>query len=385
MTAPIYLDHAAATPLDATVLAAMKPYLAECYYNPSARYQGARSVRQNIEAARARVAFWLGARPAEVIFTAGGTESDNLAIHGIMSEFPDANIVASAVEHDAVLQAASQYEHVLGPVRPDGRVVVEEMYRLINENTVLVSVMSANNEIGTVQPVREISAIISQVRSERKRAGNHRPLYFHTDACQATPYLDLHTARLGVDLLSINASKMYGPKQVGALYVRAGIKLRPLVRGGGQERGLRSGTENVAGIIGLAAALDLVQARRHDESKRLLALQRMFFKEISERMPTARINGSVKYRLPNNIHVTFPGYDNERLMMRLDEAGVLVAVGSACSASNDEPSHVLRAIGLSDEDARSSIRITMGRDTDQRALEQTLNHLNQFLAQKDIA
>lgn len=384
MDTPVYLDHAAATPLDDSVLAAMMPYLTDKYYNPSARYQAARDVRRAVEAARSRVAFWLGARPAEIFFTAGGTESDNLAIHGLMNQFEEGTIVCTAIEHDAVLKTAGRYNSRLAAVRPDGRVEVSDLEHLVTDDTVLISVMYANNEIGTVQPIREIAALVARIRSDRRKRAIRRPLYLHTDACQASPYLDLHTARLGVDLLTINASKMYGPKQVGVLYVKAGIDLQPQVQGGGQERGLRSGTENVAGVVGLAAALELVQSRRHEEVKRLQELQNTFINTVVETMPNAFINGSLRHRLPNNIHLTLAGCDNERLMMQLDEMGVMVAVGSACSASNDEPSHVLRAIGLSDQDARSSLRITMGRSTDRRAIDQVLALLAQLSVAKKV-
>ena len=369
----IYLDHAATTPLDPAVLAAMQPYLTDHYYNPSAQYLAARAVRKDIEAARARIAHWFGSRPSEVVFTAGGTEANNLAIHGVMTGYPDSNIVVSAVEHDAVLEPAAQYDHRTAPVRADGVVDVDALLPLIDDNTVLVSVMYANNELGTIQPIRAIAEKLAALRK-----GRERPLYFHVDACQASAYLDLHAARLGVDLITINASKIYGPKQVGALYVRAGIELHPQMLGGGQERHLRSGTENVAGIIGFAAALDLVQGRKTEEVQRLKGLQKVFFDLMAEKTPQVRINGSLKHRLPNNVHITVPNTDNERLMMQLDEAGVLVAVGSACSASSEEPSHVLRAIGMPDSEAQASLRITMGRSTTEAAVRRTVELLQQF-------
>lgn len=375
----IYLDHAATTPLDERVFAAMQPYLTEQFYNPSATYSAARSVKKDIEAARARVAHWFGARPSEITFTAGGTEANNLAIHGVMGRYPEANLIVSSVEHDAVLLPAAQHAHKVAPVRPDGLVDIAALIALIDDQTVLVSVMYANNELGTVQPIHQIAKQLQAIREQRRTAGNTLPLLLHTDACQASLYLDLHAARLGVDLITINASKMYGPKQVGALYIRAGIELTPQIEGGGQEHNLRSGTENIAGIIGLATALDLAQANRHDEVARLRELQQLAYRLISEQMPEAIINGSKKLRLPNNIHLTLPGHDNERLMMQLDEQGVLVAVGSACSASSEEPSHVLRAIGLSDEDARASLRLTMGHSTDEAAIRKAISTLSDLL------
>jgi cysteine desulfurase len=370
----IYLDHAATTPLDPSVLAAMQPYLVGQYFNPSAQYLAARAVRKDIEVARARIAHWFGARPSEIIYTAGGTEANNLAIKGIMECYPDGNLVVSSIEHDAVLEPAARYQCRMAPTRADGIVDAEALLRLVDDNTVLVSVMYVNNELGTIQPIRAIGEQLAALRK-----GRTRPLYFHVDACQASAYLDLHAARLGVDLMTINASKIYGPKQVGVLYVRAGVVLQPQMLGGGQERHLRSGTENVAGIMGLATALDMVQKRKADEIQRLKTLQKLFFDLLAEQLPSVRINGSLKHRLANNIHITVPGADNERLMMQLDEAGILVAVGSACSASSEEPSHVLRAIGMSDADARASLRITMGHDTTEDDVRRTVAGLKAVL------
>ena len=359
----IYLDHAAATPLDPEVLAAMQPYFTDLFYNPSAGYMAAQTVREALERARADVAMVLGARSSEIIFTAGGTESDNLAITGVMREFPEANVVVSAIEHDAVLEPAAQFERRLARVNARGVIDLDDLQTQIDDQTVLVSVMYANNEVGTIQPLRQVAQLLQKIRDGRRQSGNKLPLYFHTDACQAANYLDLHVSRLGVDLMTLNGGKVYGPKQSGVLYVAAHVRLQPIIRGGGQERNLRSGTENVAACIGFARALQLVQAKRHGEAERLSALQNMAFELIAQKLPGAAINGSLKNRLPNNIHLTIPGTDNERLLVQLDEKGILAAAGSACSASDDEPSHVLRAMGLSDADAQASLRLTMGRAT----------------------
>ena len=359
----IYLDHAAATPLDPAVMTAMQPYFSEQFYNPSATYLPAQKVRKDLEAARARVAHWLGARPVEVVFTAGGTEANNLAIRGVMERFPDGNVVVSAVEHESVLAAAHHFTCREASVTAEGLVDVPELVKLVDDNTVLVSIMYANNEVGTIQPIREIAQVLEEIRKARAAAGNTRPLYFHIDAAQAAAYLDLHTARLGVDLLTLNAGKIYGPKQIGCLFVSSKVKLAPQILGGGQERGQRSGTENVAGVIGFATALDLVQNRRHEEVARLQKLQTLFFDELAAKLPGAVINGSRKHRLPNNVHLTLPGTDNERVLLELEQKGILAAAGSACSASNEEPSHVLRAMGVSEADAQSSLRFSMGRQT----------------------
>ncbi len=372
----IYLDYAAATPVDASVLKAMQPYFTDNFYNPSATYGAAREVQKALATARAGIAHWLGARSSEIIFTAGGTEANNLAIHGAMRQFPDGNVVVSAIEHESVLEPAQNYDCRVASVHPDGRLDLDDLRRKIDAQTALVSVMYANNEIGTVQPIREIAKIIAEARSGRPAAA--KPLYFHTDACQAANYLDLHVARLGVDLLTINGGKTYGPKQSGALYVKAGVTLAPLIQGGGQESGLRSGTENVAGAVGFVVALDLAQKMRHDETTRLQKLQKNFADRLKDTIPDIVINGSRKYRLPNNVHITIPGQDNERLLIQLDEAGIMAAAGSACSASNEEPSHVLRAIGLSDAAARASLRFTMGRPTTPKMIERTVQVLHKL-------
>lgn len=359
----IYLDYAAATPMDKTVHTAMEPYFWVRFYNPSATYLRAKAVKKDLEAARTRVAHWFGARPSEVIFTAGATEANNLAINGIMQQYPQANIVVSAIEHESVLAPAHQYKCHEVSVTPQGLVDVDVLKQTITDDTALVSIMYANNEVGTVQPIRQIGHMLEEIRRDRRARGVELPIYLHTDAAQAANYLDIHANRLGADFISINGGKIYGPKQSGALFVSAKARLRPQILGGGQERGLRSGTENVAGAIGLATALDLVQKDRHQEAARLQRLQKLALNEIMQKIPTAELNGSKSQRLPNNIHITIPGQDNERLLMALDEADVMCAAGSACSASNEEPSHVLRAMGRSDQEAQASLRITMGRHT----------------------
>ena len=372
MPKPIYLDYAAATPLDAAVLQAMQPFWQEQFYNPSATYLPAQTVKQALEQARADIAKVLGARGPEIIFTAGGTESCNLAIHGIMQQYPGANVVVSGVEHEAVLAPAQQYAHQLAPVGPDGIVDLEKLQKAINDQTVLVSVMYANNEVGSLQPIAKIGQLIKRLNLERQQKNNPLPLYFHTDACQAAAYLDLNVARLGVDLMTLNGGKIYGPKQSGILYVKGGLKLQPQINGGGQEHNLRSGTENVAACVGFAKALQLVQAKRHQEGKRLQTIQQDFLQQLPEAW---RLNGSNSQRLPNNLHITFPGADNERLLIQLEMAGILAAAGSACSAQKGAPSHVLKAMGLKDKDARASLRFTMGGQTTKHQLDYLLETL----------
>ncbi len=372
---PLYLDHAAATPLDPQVFSAMRPYLTEQFYNPSALYLAARQIAADLEQARRSVASYFGCRPVEVTFTAGGTEANNLAIWGIMERYPGKKLVISAIEHDSVRVPAQQYDQALAPVTEQGIVDLPALEKLIDDGTVLVSVMYANNEIGTVQPIRDIGLLTARIRAERGARGVQLPLYLHTDAAQAANYLDVHTARLKVDLMTVNGGKLYGPKQSGALYVRAGLELYPQVRGGGQERGRRSGTENVAGIVGFAKALELAQDMRPQEARRLQELQKYCIEQLKAHIPAIAINGSLSRRLPNNVHITLPGQDNERLIMALDEAGIMAAAGSACSAAKEESSHVLLALGLSDENARSSLRFTMGRATRRHDIDRLVTEL----------
>lgn len=376
----IYLDYAAATPVDPDVLTAMQPFFSDLFHNPSALYGPAVAAAKALESARADCASVLGAKPSEIIFTAGGTEANNLAIHGIMGNYPDARIALSAIEHDSVRVPAARYQTVIIPVTTLGLVDNTCISSKINDSVVLVSIMYANNEVGTVQPIRRIAAELEEIRKARQQAGNALPLYLHVDAAQAGNYLDMHVHRLGVDLMTVNGGKLYGPKQSGLLYVRSGINLRPQIEGGGQERNLRSGTENIAHAAGLAKALQTASAKRHQESKRVLELRELFVKMIQEAFPQATINGSLKHRLPNNLHVTLPGADNERLLMGLDMHQIYAAAGSACSASHNEPSHVLRAMGVSMDCIQSSVRFSTGHGTKLADINQTVQIMRQLLA-----
>jgi cysteine desulfurase len=295
-----------------------------------------------------------------------------------MRQFKDGEALVSAIEHDSVLAPASLFDARTIPVSAQGIIDTKALEKMITPKTVLISVMYVNNELGTIQPLKEIAALVKEVRRTRLAAKNRRPLYLHTDAAQAANLFDLHVSRLGVDMLSLNGGKIYGPKQSGTLYVKAGVELLPLIVGGGQERNLRSGTENVAGIIGLAEALDIALSVREAEYARLADLRKLFIRLLGEQVPRAKINGAPKHQSPHLLHVTFPGHDNERLMMELDEAGVQVAVGSACSASSIEPSHVLTAIGLSDELARASLRFSFGRPTTPPDIKHTVRLLARF-------
>jgi cysteine desulfurase len=375
----IYLDYAAATPVDKAVLTSMQSYYSDNFYNPSATYLSAQAVRNDIKAARETAARSIGARYSEIVFTAGGTEANNLAVSGMMQNFTDKHLVVSAIEHDSVLEVAKKFNHTTVPVSQDGRIDIDKLRSSILDDTVLVSCIYVNNEIGTVQSLREMSSIISDIRESRDKAGSTTPLYLHTDACQAANYLSIQVGKLGVDLMTLNGGKMYGPKQSGMLYVRTGVKLQPIIYGGGQEWKIRSGTENVAGIIGFSKALQRAVSRQSGSVKQASELQAHFIDTLTSIIPSVVINGSLKYRVPNNVHVTFSGVDNERLMMELDERGIMCAVGSACSASSDEPSHVLKAIGLSDEQAQSSLRFTFGKHTTKDDLDYVVSSLSKLL------
>jgi len=377
-----YFDYSAATPLCKEAKLAMEPYYSDLFYNPSALYLNARRVKQDLENARLKISQLLGARPGEIIFTAGGTEANNLAIHGVMVKHPGKKIIVSAIEHEAVMEPASKYNHSTVKVNDKALVDLAALEELIDDNTVMVSVMHANNEIGTIQPITEISQLIKNILRERNKKGNKLPLYFHTDACQAASHLDIHVSRLGVDLMTINGGKIYGPKQSGALYVRAGIKLEPLITGGGQEHDLRSGTENVAGAIGLSVALDVTRAKAFSEKKRLEELRDKTIKLLQENIEDVVVLGHLKKRLPHNVSFAVPGIDNERLMMLLDERGFQVATGSACQASSEKPSHVLTAIGLGDDMARSTIRLSFGRETNDKSVNDLVKAIK--LAISDI-
>lgn len=378
----IYLDYAAATPVDPVVLVAMQPYFTEKFYNPSATYLAAQNTKKELDAARSKVAQSIGARPSEIIFTAGGTEANNLAIKGVLEQYPEGEVLVSGVEHESVLVPAENYAHKHIPVTADGTVELEALKGLITDTTVLISVMYANNEVGTIQPIRKITQIVQEIRNQRRKNGNTLPLYVHTDACQAGNYLDLHVSRLGVDLMTVNGGKIYGPKQSGALFVASQVRLKPQVEGGGQERNIRSGTENIAQAIGLAEALDRAQAARHDYAEQMRVLQTHFIDALQTKIPEIIINGARKHRLPNNVHITIPKHDNERLIFALDEKGILAAAGSACSASNEEPSHVLRAMGVTDADAQASLRFTMGKSTTQEDIDYTVQSLSDILYTK---
>lgn len=351
----IYLDYAAATPVSERVLKAMLPYFSQEFYNPSSPYAPAVAVRHDYEAAKQRIAQSIGATSDELIMTAGATESINLAFGSVKG-----HVVVSEIEHLSVLAAAKRHDHTLVASDMYGRVSRDAVQRALQPDTVLVSVALANHELGTIQPLRDIAQVVKSERKKRLSQGNLTPLYFHSDASQGVGALDVNVARLGLDMLTINAAKIYGPKQVGLLWADRRIVLEPQIVGGGQERGYRSGTENVAGTIGFAEAITYASNHRRYESERLAKLRDGVEAQLAKAFPELVVSGHKKHRLPGHLHVSWPGIDAERLVFALESQGVLVATGSACAANKDVRSHVLTSVGLDDATADGSLRLSFG-------------------------
>jgi cysteine desulfurase len=371
----VYLDNAATTPLDPRVVEAMLPYLSEGHGNPSSLHTAGRLARAAVDRARERVAELLGAQPEEVVFTASGTEAVNLALRGVLAE--GGHLVISAIEHPAVLETARALERrgvavsVL-PCRPDGVIDPGDLAPLMRADTRLVSVMAANNVVGTLQPIAELA-----------RVARARGALFHADAVQAAGKIPLDVAAQGIDLLSLSAHKLHGPAGVGALVVRRGIELEPLVTGGGQERGRRSATENVAGIVGLGRAAAIARAEMAADAARLVRLRERIVDEVLERIPNAYAVGDRWRRLPGAVALGFAGQEGEaiRLMLALDEEGIAISSGSACSAHHaGEPSHVLLAMGFDPVRARGALRVTLGRFTSENDVERLLEVLPRAVA-----
>lgn len=372
----VYLDHAATTPLDRRVFKVMKPWFTNKFGNPSSFHSPGKEAKDAIEAARIKIAKILSCRAEEIIFTSGGTESDNLAVLGLARANAGAgnHLVVSAIEHHAVLEAAAQLERegfVVSRVAPNtaGFVELEAIKAAIRPNTILVSVMYANNEIGTIQPIAEIGNWLQKHRGEKKYP------VFHTDACQAAGALELSIEKLHVDAMTINGSKIYGPKGVGLLCLRKDLRAQPLQFGGAQERGLRSGTENVPGIVGLAAALELADREKNKESARLTKLRNKLLIGILLSIPKTKLNGHKIARLPNNANISFLDVEGEALVLYLDAKGIFVSTSSACTSASLEPSHVLLALGKSPEEAHGAMRFTLGRSTTEKDIDYVLKVL----------
>ena len=365
---PIYLDYNSTTPVDRAVLEAMLPYFADSFGNASSIHSAGQRGRAAVDAARESVAALIGAKPAEIVFTSGGTEADNLALFGSVaaSNQTRKHIITTAIEHHAVLNAAQALEKqgvevTFVPVGASGIVDPEDIRRALRPESILISVMHANNEIGTIQPIEEIGRIAAEA-----------DVYFHSDAVQSAGKLPLDVNRLGVDFLSLSAHKIYGPKGVGALYVRAGTPLEPQFYGGHHERDQRPGTENVPGIVGLGNAAELANENLTGDVLQLAILRDRLERALVGSLPSVRINGDAKWRIPNTTNLAFAGASGESLVIALDLQGVACSTGAACSSGAVEPSHVLLAIGLSPDDARSSLRFSLGRPTTSDEIESAI-------------
>ena len=366
----VYMDHAATTPVAPDVVESMLPYFTQQFGNPSSIYRLGRQSLAAVDAAHETVAEILGCRPTEVIFTGGGSEADNLAIKGIAyaAHRRGKHIVTTAIEHHAVLHTCQQLERdgfrvTYLPVDADGRVSVAAVEAALTDDTALVTIMFANNEIGTIQPIAEIGRVCRE-----------RRIPFHTDAVQAGGLLDLNVRDLHVDLLSLSAHKFYGPKGVGILYARQGTRLQPQIQGGSQERNRRAGTENVPGVVGAATALRIARQERNAEVPRLTRLRDRLIAGLLA-IPDTRLTGHPERRLPNSASVALAGVEGESLLLNLDLIGVAASSGSACTTGSVEPSHVLTAIGLPPALARGHLRLTLGRSTTDADIDFVLDHL----------
>ena len=371
----VYLDNAATTVLAPEVLEAMSPYLKEDYGNASSIHQFGQKARRAIDKAREQLAEFLNCQPPEIIFTGSATEADNMVILGVKAK----HIITSQIEHPAALEPCKYLEKqgvkiTYLAVDKEGTVKASDVEKAITAETGLVSIMYANNEIGAVQPIAEIGKMISRVNQNRENR-----IFFHTDAVQAVNYLNCDVEKLAVDLLTLSGHKIYGPKGIGALYVKSGVALKPLLYGGHQELGLRPGTENVAGIAGLGKAIEEVVKHKNGIS-RIKQLRDKLIDGILEKIPQSRLNGSRENRLPNNVNVSFAGAEGEAILIALNQEGIAVSTGSACSSGSLEPSYVLLALGLSHLEAHGSLRLTLGRYTTEQEVDRVLEVLPKVIA-----
>lgn len=371
----IYLDHASTTYVDPRVLKKMLPFFSQCYGNPSSLYLLGREAKTALHEARQKVASCFKCSLEEIIFTGSGTESDNLAIVG--SAWAHKNkgnhLITSNIEHHAVAYSCEYLKQhgftiTYLPVDHEGLINPQQVAEAITDTTILVSIHYANNEIGTVEPISEIASVCQK-----------KGILLHTDACQAAGVFDMDVQKLGIDLLTINGSKIYGPKGTGALYIRKGIDVDPIIHGGSQEFNKRAGTENTAGIVGLAEAFYLAQQEREEENQRLTTMRDFLIKKLLATIPKSRLNGHATKRLPNNVNISFLNVEGEAILLHLDELGIYVSTGSACTSESLEPSHVLLALGLPHEVAHGSIRITLGKKNTFQDIKRVVNVLPQVI------
>ena len=375
----IYMDHTATTPVSPEVFKAMMPYFSEIFGNPSSVYSFSKKSRAAIEKARTQVANAFNADPKEIFFTSSGTEADNWALKGTLEKSRAAgknHLITSQIEHHAILHTAKYLEKIHGfdvtylPVDSEGFVNPDDVKNAITDKTALVSIMFANNEVGTIQPVKEIGAICRE-----------KKVLFHTDAVQAAAQLDIDVKDLNIDMMSISGHKMYAPKGIGALYLRKGIRPENFMHGGAQESGRRASTENLASIVGLGEAMEILKTRLKDDKKRISAWRDKIISGILEKIPHAKLNGATgETRLPNNINFSFIGVEGETLLLDLDYRGISASTGSACSSESLDPSHVLLALGLKHEMAHGSLRFTLGRLTTDEHIDYLLEVLPNIVA-----
>ena len=367
----IYLDNAATTAVSPEVLEAMLPYFTQCFGNPSSIHSTGRDARRVVDAARRQVAAAIGAQPQEIYFTAGGSESDNWAIKGtaFAKKSRGNHIITSAIEHHAVLHTCAWlekqgFEVTYLPVDEFGRVRVEDVEKAITDKTILITIMAANNEIGTIQPIAEIGKL-----------AHDKGILFHTDAVQAIGAMPIDVNTMHIDMLSMSGHKFHGPKGIGALYIRKGVKIDQYLHGGAQERGQRAGTENLAGIVGMGKAIEIATQHLEENAARLTILRDKLIDGILAEIPDVRLNGHRTQRLPNNVNVSVRYVEGEALLLRLDLAGIAGSSGSACTSGSLDPSHVLLAIGLPHEIAHGSLRLSLGTDTTEAEIDEVLDKL----------
>ena len=354
----IYMDHSATSPVDPEVFEAMKPYFVDSFGNASTLYSLGREGKQAMEAARIEVASLINAEPKEIIFTSGGTESDNIAIKGTAYKLKNKgnHIITTNIEHPAVDETCKYLEKkgfdvTYLPVGTDGIIKINDLEAAITEKTILITVMHANNEIGTIQPIEEIGKI-----------ANERKIYFHTDAVQTVGKIPVDVKKMNVDMLSLSSHKLYGPKGIGAIYIKQGVRIEPLLHGGGHERGIRPGTENIPGIVGLGKACSIANVNLEADAQKLTTLRNRLIDGVLESNEKSYLNGDRTKRLPNNANFRFTGIEGESLILHLDSKGIAASTGSACSSTKLEPSHVLTSIGLEEVEAHGSLRISLGRE-----------------------
>ncbi|MFH1790059.1 MAG: cysteine desulfurase family protein [bacterium] len=382
----VYLDHAATTYMNPLIIKEMMPYFTEKYGNPSSLYSKGRQNSQVLNDCRQIIANLIKARPLDIIFTGSGTESDNMAIYGVAQQHQHAgkHIISTPIEHHAVLHPLEDlkkqgWDITYLKVDNCGRVNPDELAKAIRTDTVLISIMHSNNEIGTIEPIAKIGR---EILKHKKKTNKIYPL-FHTDACQSAGYLQLDVEKMHVDLMTINGSKLYGPKGVGMLYLRQGIKIKPLIKGGSQERGLRAGTENVASIVGFTKAFELAQENMEDSCAKVSKVRDYLWNELNDKIDNITLNGpsiDSTERLPNNLNVLFKGIEGEALLLYLDEYGVMCSTGSACTSDSLDPSHVLTAIGVPKESAHGSIRFTFGQCNKADDVDYLMEFLPQIVA-----